>query len=204
MNRSPFILVLLLICLGATTLLANPVLYWNDQALHATRLSRNPPPVAALHFGTFHAAIFDTVNGFDQAYHPWLVDEAAPAGADRDAAIAAAAYLVLQNIWGNEVNPRVMKNAYDEALADIPAGPARDLGIAWGRQVAQQILDQRATSGLDQPYAGEISSSEIGKWRETPPAFRPPGPTAATARLRGIRRRTRLYRQSRCPRRSRT
>lgn len=174
MNRSPFTLVLLSICLGAASLSANPVLYWNDQALHATRLSRNPPPVAALHFGTFHAAIFDAVNGFDQAYEPWLVDEAAPAGADRDAAIAAAAYLVLQNIWGNEVNPRVIKKAYDEALAAIPAGPARDLGISWGRKVAQQILDQRATSGLDQPYAGEITSSEIGKWRETPPAFRPP------------------------------
>ncbi len=158
----------------AAAAIENPVLYWNDQALHATRLSRNPPPVAALHLGTFHAAIYDTVNGFDQRWEAWLVDEAAPAGANREAAIAAAAYLVLQNIWGNEVNPRVMKKAYDEALADIPAGAAREAGIAWGRSVAQRILDERATAGLDQPYAGEISSTEIGKWRETPPAFRPP------------------------------
>ncbi len=174
MTRSNLTALVLLTCLGVSSLMANPVLYWNDQALHATRLSRNPPPIAALHLGTFHAAIFDTVNGFDQAYESWLVDEPAPTGADRDAAIAAAAYLVLQNIWGNEVNPRVMKTAYDEALSQIPAGPARDLGIGWGRQVAQAVLDKRAQAGLDQPYAGEITSSEIGKWRETPPAFRPP------------------------------
>lgn len=174
MNRSLLASLLLLAGFVISSVAANPVLYWNDQALHATRLSRNPPPVAALHLGTFHAAIFDTVNGFDHAYYPWLVNEAAPAGADRDAAIAAAAHLVLQNIWGNEVNPRVMKQAYDEALSDIPASEARDRGIAWGRNVAQQILDHRATAGLDQPYAGAITSSEIGKWRETPPAFRPP------------------------------
>ncbi len=127
------ILSLIALCsLGTLLASANSVLYWNDQALHATRLSRNPPPVAALHLATFHAAIFDTVNGFDRAYHPWLVDEAAPVGADRNAAIASAAYTTMLAIWGNEVNPRVLRKSYEEALSSIPDNSARETGIAWG------------------------------------------------------------------------
>lgn len=85
MNRK-FISFITLFCLGSASLWANLVLFWNDQVLNATRLSRNPPPIASLHLATYHAAIFDAVNGFDRAYEPWLVDEVAPAGADRDAA----------------------------------------------------------------------------------------------------------------------
>jgi hypothetical protein len=166
--------IFLLLVFFTAPLAANPVLDWNDQVLNATRLSRNPPPVAALHLATFHIAIFDALNGFDQSYKPWLVTEPAPTGADRDAAIAAAGYSVLQAIWGNEVNPRVLRKAYDSALADIPSGEAKESGIAWGQHVAQQILAKRAQAGLKHPYAGPITSTDIGKWRETPPAFRPP------------------------------
>ena len=163
-----------ILLLVANSTLANPVIDWNNQVLNATRLSRNPPPIAALHLATFHAAIFDTVNSFAPTYQPWLVDEAAPEGANRDAAIAAAAYTVLHAIWGNEMNPRVLKLGYDNALAPIPDGSAKTTGIAWGTEVANRILVKRSTSGLDQPYAGPITSTDIGKWRETPPAFRPP------------------------------
>ena len=72
--------ILLLLSFLTSSLVAGPVLYWSDQVLNATRLSRNPPPVAALHLATFHVAIFDALNGFDQTYQPWLVNEAAPAG----------------------------------------------------------------------------------------------------------------------------
>lgn len=55
----------------------NALLYWNDQVLNATRLSRNPPPVAALHMATYHVAIFDAVNGITRTHRPWLVGKAA-------------------------------------------------------------------------------------------------------------------------------
>ena len=173
MNRK-FISFITLFCLGSASLWANLVLFWNDQVLNATRLSRNPPPIASLHLATYHAAIFDAVNGFDRAYEPWLVDEVAPAGADRDAAIASAAYTVLQAIWGNEVNPRVLRKAYDEALAGIADGEAKTAGLKWGQYVAQRLLANRSDAGLNLPYAGAIMSNDVGKWRETPPAFRPP------------------------------
>lgn len=156
----------------------NAVLYWNEQVVNATRLSRNPPPVAALHFASFHVAIFDTVNSFSRKYHGWLVNDPAPAGADRDAAVASAAYTVLSTLWRESANPQVIRAAYDQALAPIPDGPAKDAGIAWGKLIAEGVLFERSKVPL-KPGDRDYTSPEPGKWRETPPGFRP----AVTPRL---------------------
>jgi len=156
----------------------NAVLYWNEQVVNATRLSRNPPPIAALHFASFHTAIFDTVNSFDRKYHGWLVNDPAPAGANRDAALASAAYTVLSTLWRESANPQVIRAAYDQALAPIPAGPGKDAGIAWGKQIAEGVLFARSKVAL-KPGDRDYNSITPGKWRETPPGFRP----AVTPRL---------------------
>jgi PAP2 superfamily len=152
----------------------NAVLYWNDQVLDATRLARNPPPLASQHIATFHAAIFDAVNGIAHHRHGWLVNEPAPAGVDLDAAIAGAAHAVLIALWGQATNPHNLEVAYEKALAEIPEGPAKVDGLAWGKHVAEAILAARAKSGFNKPIPGQYSSTEPGKWRETPPGFRPP------------------------------
>jgi len=151
----------------------NAVLYWNQQALDATRLSRNPPPLAAVLFAAYHAAIFDAVNGIEHKYHGWLVDERAPAGIDADAAIASAAHAVQVKVWSDSSNPRNLQRAYDQALAAIAEGPAKTAGIAWGEQVAEQVLGWLAKSNYNKPVPGQYSSNDAGKWRETPSAFRP-------------------------------
>ena len=151
----------------------NAVLDWNETVVNATRLSRNPPPIAALHFATFHLAIFDTVNSFDRKYQGWLVNDPAPAGANREAAIAGAAHLVLTELWGRAANPYNFKTAYDRALTAVPDGPTKTDGLAWGRHVAGLILEERAKHPLPAPDRS-YSSQEPGKWRETPPGFRPP------------------------------
>jgi hypothetical protein len=151
----------------------NAVLYWNEQALNATRLGRNPPPIAALHLATYHAAIFDAVNGITHTHHGWLINDSAPAGADVDAAIASASFTVLNALWGQTSNPRNFQIAYEKALASIPEGAARTDGIAWGKKVAEAILDLRSKSGWNKPaMGGPFSSQEVGKWRETAPGFR--------------------------------
>ena len=171
------IVVLALAAIALTGPLAfgdNAVLYWNSQVLDATRLARNPPPLAALHIATFHAAIFDAVNGITRSHRGWLINDPAPAGANLDAAIASASYLVLNALWGQSSNPRNFQIAYDKALTGIPEGQAKTDGLAWGKKVAQAVLAARATSGFDKPIPGFYSSTEPGKWRETPPGFRPP------------------------------
>jgi PAP2 superfamily len=151
----------------------NAVLDWNQQAIDATRLARNPPPHAALYFATFHVAIYDAVNGITHTHEGWLVKDPAPAGADMDAAIASASITVLNSLW-TWTNPRTLKIAYDKALAAIPDGQSKTDGIEWGRKVAEAVLANRADSGYDKPIPGKYSSTEPGKWRETPSAFRPP------------------------------
>jgi hypothetical protein len=152
----------------------NLILQWNEEAINATRLSRNPPPLASLLFATYHIAIFDTVNSFSRHYHGWLVEDPAPAGADLDAAVAGAGYTVLQALWSPTSNPANIKAYYENALAKIPDGQAKSDGIAWGAKVANAVLAKRSASGFDKPIPGNYSSNDVGKWRETPPTFRPP------------------------------
>lgn len=151
----------------------NVIIRWNQEAIDATRLSRNPPPMAALLFATLHVAIFDTVNGFDRRYHGWLVDDPAPAGADMDAAVAGAAFTVMDALFSPTSNPENIRAFFDKELAAIPDGKAKSDGLAWGERVAKAVLEKRSSSGFDKPVPGNYSSNEPGKWRETPPAFRP-------------------------------
>jgi len=152
----------------------NAVLYWNQQALDATRLSRNPPPMAGFYFATYHAAIFDAVNGITRSHHGWLVNDSAPAGIDLDAAVAGAAHTMLTALWSSTSNPRNLQVAYERAIATIPDGQAKTDGIAWGEHVAQLVLEKISNTGYNKPIPGKYSSDEAGKWRETPAAFRPP------------------------------
>lgn len=152
---------------------AEPVLTWNQEALNAIRLARTPPPIASQHLASVHAAIFDTVNGVTRTHTGWLVRDAAPAGIDLDAAIAAAAHTTILALWGQAANPENINAAYTAALAAIPESPAKTSGIAWGKSVAARILAERAKAGLDKPLPGPFASTAPGKWRETPPGFRP-------------------------------
>jgi hypothetical protein len=201
-------------------LAGNAVLDWNQQALDATRLARNPPPHSALYLATFHIAIFDAVNGITRTNQGWLINEPAPAGADMDAAIAGAAYTVLNNLW-TWTNPRTLQIAYDKALAALPDGQAKTDGLAWGKKVAEAVLAKRADSGYNKPIPGKYSSTEPGKWRETPGRVPPahasllgqghalradhavavPGAPSLHDRLEGIRGRDRLREQGRRARR---
>ncbi len=163
----------LVVAIATRSLAGNAVLDWNEQAIDATRLARNPPPLSSLYLATYHIAIFDAVNGITRTNHGWLVNDPAPAGANMDAAVASAAYTVLNALW-TATNPRTVQVAYDNALAAIPDGQSKVDGVAWGKKVAEAVLAKRADCGYNKPIPGKYSSNEPGKWRETPPTFRPP------------------------------
>jgi hypothetical protein len=152
----------------------NPVLYWNQQALDATRLARNPPPMSSFYYATFHAAIFDAINSFNGTYRGWVANDPAPAGINPDAAIAGAAHVVMISLWSATSNPRNLDAAYEKAVAEIPDGEAKTRGLAWGEKVGRAILEKISTAGHNQPVPGTYTSNEPGKWRETPSQFRPP------------------------------
>ena len=176
--KPPRLLAVIALCACAATpwlqAADNAVLYWNEQALNTTRLARNPPPMSSLLLATYHVAIFDAVNGVTRTHKGWLVNESAPAGADLDATIAGAAHTVMTALWSATANPHNLQVIYDQALAAIPDGQAKTDGIAWGEKVGKAILAGRASSGFDKPIAGKYTSTDQGRWRETPPNFRPP------------------------------
>jgi hypothetical protein len=149
------------------------VLFWNEQALNATRLSRTPPPLAAIRLATVHAAIFDTVASINRTHTPWLNREPAPEGIDMDAAIAGAAHTALRGVWAEAVNDRNFETALATALAAISDGPAETDGVAWGTKIATLVLAKRAEAGLTKTLSETFSSEKPGEWRETPPQFRP-------------------------------
>ncbi len=151
----------------------NAVLFWNEQALNATRYGRNPPPIASAFYAAYHGAIFDVVNSFTRTHRGWVTQEAAPAGASQEAAIASACFRLLNAQWGQAANPRNFQIAYDRVLGEIPDGEAKEAGIAWGRKIADLALESRANSGFNKPIPGVYTSQEPGLWRETPPGFRP-------------------------------
>ncbi len=149
----------------------DPILELNEQILNAIRVSRTPPPMASHHLATFHAAIYDTVNGFNPTHRPYLVHDRAPEGASRDAAIAAAGYTILNAALGKAANPRVFLDDYEAALERIPDGPAKESGIAWGQRVAQEMLRSRADVGIH-ATVDVPTGNHPGYWRPTPPLFR--------------------------------
>ena len=171
--RSLTLALVLCVATASRVLAGNVVVDWNEQAIDATRLARNAAPQVALYLATYHVAIYDAVNGITRTNRGWLVNDPAPAGANIDAAVASSAYTVLNTLW-TWTNPRVLQAAYDKALAAIPDGQSKVDGIAWGKKVAEAVIAKRADSGYNKPIPGKYSSDEAGKWRETPPTFRPP------------------------------
>lgn len=177
--KRPSLAALAILCVALLSLVESaraedPILYWNSKILDATRLSRCPPPLAALFLANYHVAIFDAVNGVTHTDKSLIVDGFAPPGTNLDAAIAGAAHAVLKAQWSQIMNERVIEISYEEALAAIPDGEGKTAGLAWGKLVAERLLAKRTDCGYDKPIPGKYSSDETGKWRETPPQFRPP------------------------------
>jgi len=154
----------------------NAVTHWNDVALEV--LPVDPGLVVdSRGFAIMHAAIHDAVNGVDRRYQPYTADLSSP-GASLDAAVAAAARDVLVAVSPSQ-QARI-ESEYTAALAAIPAGPAKEAGIALGQQSAEANLARRADDGL--ASVGEpvyAATGDPGDYDFTPPFDVPPlGPLA--------------------------
>ncbi len=150
---------------------ANVVLDWNDVLLDAIRVDRTSPPRASRAMAVVHVAVFDAVNGIVGGFTPYHVTADAPGGASPDAAAVAAAHNVLVALFP------VQKAFFDtervNSLADIPDGPAKTSGIAWGESVAAQILALRANDGSADVVEAFFPIGGFW-WLPTPPAFAAP------------------------------
>jgi hypothetical protein len=175
-GRMSVIGLALALALGlSATARADEVLDWNAVLMRAVRTAGTAPPVNIRLMAIVHAAMFDALNGIDRRHTPLHVDEAAPAGASRRAAVVQAAYTALVGVY--PLQAEALAQDLEASLAGIAADSAVEhsesiaRGREWGAYVAERILAWRSTDGFDPSPSTYQGSAAIGKWRPTPPAF---------------------------------
>jgi hypothetical protein len=152
---------------------SNQILDWN-QIFIETLIATNTANSASPRLGAIvHTSMFDAYNGIVQRHAPIFVHDTAPPGASPRAAIIAAAYTALVNLFPSR--QAALDASYAASLAALgrqgaPGNPSGELGIAWGTQVAQAVLAWRATDGFALSYPAFAGGTAVGQWRPTPPA----------------------------------
>jgi PAP2 superfamily len=124
------------------------------------------------------AAYPEAISGSRAWAVSWLAAARAVGGSDdhdyATAAFAQALHDTLVDLVPSQASQLDSKLA--ATLATIPDGPAKDGGIAVGKQQAAAVLAERANDGLDTasldiPWTPP--STDPGVWQPTPPGFGP-------------------------------
>ncbi len=147
---------------------ANPIIAWNAVALDTIRFDNTPPPAAARQLAMLHVAMFDALNELGGTFVSYRAHTNAPRGVSAEAALAAAANRVLRYGWP-QFTTKFDAELQSHLLA-LPDDAAREAGLNWGRQVAQEILSERLFDGAG--YGVDYRSSPgPGRWQSTAPLF---------------------------------
>jgi PAP2 superfamily len=148
------------------------VTVWNRTMIDALETAATPPPHAMRIGAIVQSSVFDALNGIERKYTPIHVQPGAPPGASREAAVVEAAYEALVTLFPAQ------KPTFDAKLADSLAqigGEGNDesvqRGLAWGKQVADEILAWRAGDGISAVLPPYVPGNQPGDWRPTPPGF---------------------------------
>jgi hypothetical protein len=152
----------------------NMVQKWNELAQNAVLASGAFQNEGLIYMAYESAAVYDAVTSIEGGYEPYGPAMAAPENASVDAAVAEAAYRTLSASFPAQAT--TLDAAYDEALALVPDGPAKDAGKAVGLQAAEDLIALRAGDGR-RPIGTIVPESPTpapGVWQRTPPAFAAP------------------------------
>jgi len=151
------------------------ILYWNDVALEADRTTHTTgdpreagaqgPAGSSRAFAIVHLAMHDAYFGIHPDHEPYLGKQlpTAPASADADAAVAAAAHATLSALYPAQ------KAFFDarHAAAGLVAGKPDADGHDFGKGVASVILGLRQNDP-DLGDSGYSSSPIPGRHRQDP------------------------------------
>ncbi|HEX5758250.1 MAG TPA: vanadium-dependent haloperoxidase [Thermoanaerobaculia bacterium] len=168
MSRKLFVLLLCAGLLGAGAARADVVSDWNDALLDAVRVDKTSPPRASRAMAIVHVAAYDALIGVIGGYTPYHVADHAPEGASPLAAVAAAAHRALVALF--PAQQATFDAALAASLAEIPDGAEETAGVAWGRAVADQILELRAEDNADTVVAYN-GIDGANWWSPTGPGF---------------------------------
>lgn len=151
---------------GPAAAVADVVSDWNATA---ESILATTPVAPGTYYALVHLAIYDAVNAIDGKHTAYAIHPASPtAGASQEAAAISAAYTILSRLFPQRAE--ALDAAYTSSLADIAEGPATDLGVAVGQEVATGLLEQRKNDGRYEPGSYTFSY-EPGDYQSTPPGF---------------------------------
>lgn len=152
----------------AGTAHANAVTDWNAIAAQAVTVGRAGPP-GLLDLVLVHAAVHDAVQALEGRFEPYYFTGIPGAHGSPAAAVAAAAYGVLAELYPAQ---RPGPTGLDQKYADYLSlnGLDGDPGLDVGEAAAAALLTQyRPTI----PLTVNTGVTQTGQWRSTPPANLP-------------------------------
>lgn len=169
-SRSRTLVAIALLALaGPASAHAETVSDWNAHAVDALVVGAGQPPaLAVMNLAMMHGAVYDAVNAIDGRYQPYLETPRSPRRYSKEAAAATAAYRVLAA--GLPAQQAQLEGRYLTALAGLPAGTAKDGGVAVGNAAAAAMMAARANDGRGGPYRFPVGFGP-GQWRPLPPGF---------------------------------
>jgi hypothetical protein len=163
-----------LLLTAATAVRADIVADWNALAL--TSMTANADPLVAHDLAILAASMYNadqsiagTYNPYGNGSYPAPAIGSAPAGADSQAAMIAAANTVMQYLYaGSSSNFTAL---YNSQLSGIANSQAKTDGIAWGVTIANNLLSARSSDGsADAATTPYTPVGTIGYWQQTSPA----------------------------------
>jgi hypothetical protein len=176
---------------------ATPVAFWSTEArcaivpagpggsFGAENFGNKFPGEAAVYMGIAHLAIYDAAVAIEGGYDPYAISLHAP-DASAEAAIATAAHDTLAGLPALGLTPAqqaILDGDYAAYLSAIPAGAAKDNGVAVGRKVAAAVLALRANDGLQKnPTLADLNPPLPG-----PGVWQPAAGPVLGLRLPGVR-----------------
>ena len=153
---------------------ANEVVQWNETTMKLIEANGQIAVVSTRTLAMVHGAVHDALNAIDRKYDAYYFEGPADSSASPDAAAAAAAHTVLVGVVNTFGTPAqkgaalaLAEQAYATSIARVPAGPARNQGVAVGRAAGAAMLALRKDDGAtrDAPYTPGMGA---GKWRPHP------------------------------------
>ena len=150
---------------------ANQAIVWNSIALQAVRNAREQAPDSSRVYAIVALSVYDAVNAIDPKYAEYGgVRATAAPESSAAAAAAAAAETALTGLFPSQ--SAMLSAELTATLSAIPAGRGRNLGVALGTSVAQQILAMRSHDGAKVTVT-YVPGTGPGDWVPTPPAYAP-------------------------------
>lgn len=129
-----------------------------------------PVPASPLYFGFMSLAVYDAVVTIEGRYAPYADQPRPHANASAEAAVATAAYRVLNTYF--PASGAALAADYAASLADIPNGVGKVHGIRVGEDAAAAVIALRQDDGRGASVP-EPGGLDPGEWRPTPDAFAP-------------------------------